>query len=83
MAEVHSSPVLSWIVKNQIHHIAVYHVISIMACDIKFRRPISNIRSVYAATCLTLRVHKLQSRLLGHGNLLSLKTIASGQNPSN
>ena len=29
-------PALPWLVKNQKHHIAGYHVISIMACDIKY-----------------------------------------------
>ena len=36
--------------KNQIHHIAGFHMISInktnMACDIKFRHSILNLRSV-------------------------------------
>ena len=37
------SPVLSRLVKIQIHHIAGYHVISIKACDIKFRCSILNL----------------------------------------
>ena len=40
------SPALPWQVKIEIQHSAGYHVILIMVYDIKFRRIISNLRSM-------------------------------------